>query len=439
MNIPSRKSITATILFLFLVIFIGGIAFYLGGGFFGSSQVVDPNNSGEDRGLPFFPFGRGGEDAPTPITEPTPTETDGEVETPTTTEREVIINRLRQISLTPAAGGYVFSRTIEDDSLFSSAPEQIDVMRYIERSSGHVYETTGETDLVTRITNTTIPRTHKALFLSGDQMLMQYVDSNSEALKTFSAEVVAPTGTLVLENETRFSKLSGVFLQDNIVTLDVSAEGQVLYGIEDQGSFSLRVTDRNGNDVREVFTSRLLNWHPSFYNNTRATLNHVPSYTSFGKAFTLNITTAGLTDLYSGKLALQSLPSPDGSKTLVSFRDGREMSLYILDNGELIDTNLNTYAEKCIWSSDNIFVYCAEPLNDISAQAPDVWYQGVESYSDDVYQIDTSTNISGLLFSPFEEGSYSLDITDLNLSLNERYLSFIDKETTTFWTYQLEI
>jgi hypothetical protein len=79
------------------------------------------------------------------------------------------------------------------------------------------------------------------------------------------------------------------------------------------------------------------------------------------------------------------------------------------------------------------------PLNDISAQAPDVWYQGVESYSDDVYQIDTSTNISGLLFSPFEEGSYSLDITDLNLSLNERYLSFIDKETTTFWTYQLEI
>lgn len=401
--------------------------------------MVDPNNQGEDRGIPFFPFGRGGGDVTPPVSNVDNQPEVDETDEPDVTDEVVILERLRQISQVPTAGGTVFSRTVEDNSLFSSAPEQVDVMRFIERSTGHLYETTGETNIVTRITNTTIPRVINAEFISGDQVLLQYIDPTSNAFKTFSAEVVEPSNTLVLENETRLSRLSGVFLQDNVRTLDINVSGEVLYGINEGNEFSLRMTDRNGNEVREIFNSQLTNWHPTLYGESSVVLTHAPSYSSFGKSFLLNTDTAVLSNLYSGKLALQTLPSPDGTKILMSFRDGREMSLYIFKEGELVDTGINTYAEKCVWSSDNTFAYCAEPLNDISSQAPDNWYKGIESYSDDVYQINTTNNFVDLLFSPFEEGSYSIDITKPELSLNERYMYFMDKETETFWTYQLEL
>ena len=438
MNTPSRKTVTAIIFFGFLIVFIVGLALYFGQAILSTSNTANTNTTAENRRFTLFPFGRGGGNSETPFVSVDPEDpTDTDTNANQSGEAPIIIERLRQISNTPSAGGFVYSRAKEDDSLFSSAPESEDVMRYVEASTGHIYEGLGDTETITRVTNTTIPRITDAVFIGGDQALLQYRDAVTDRKKTFSASVVEPIEND--EDEERGSaRLSGIFLQDGIG--DVLVQGvNVLYTFVEDGRFSIRKTDQNGNDIEEVFASELLQWHVKPFGNNEIVVNHVPSSGSFGYSQIVNVNSKNVQKLFSGQLALQTLPSPDGERAMISFWDGSDMSLYVLEDGALKDTGLDTFAEKCVWSSDNIFVYCAEPLNDIEFGAPDDWYKGIESYSDDYYQINTNTAEPSLLFSPFEEGNYSLDVIKPALSSNEKFLSFIDKKTQTFWTYQLEL
>ena len=438
MNTPSRKTITAIIFFGFLIVFIVGLALYFGQAILSTTNTADTDTSAENRGFTFFPFGRGSGNSETPFvsvdpTEPTdPTNIDNQPG-----EAPILIDRLRQISDTPAAGGFVYARTKEGDSLFSSAPESEDVMRYVEASTGHIYEGLGDTETITRVTNTTIPRITNAVFLNGDQAILQYKDNATERKKTFSASVVEPIDN-GNDEDVASARLSGIFLQDSI--RDVLVQGaDVIYTFVENGRFSIRKTDLNGNDIEEVFASELLQWHVKPFGINDLAVTHVPSFGSFGYAQAVDTDSKNVSKIFSGQLALQVLPSPNGERTMISFWDGSDMSLYVEEDATVRDTGLDTFAEKCVWSSDNIFVYCAEPLNDIEFGAPDDWYKGLESYSDDYYQVNTNTAEASLLFSPFEEGNYSLDVTNPALSSNEKFLSFIDKNTQTFWTYQLEL
>jgi len=56
-----------------------------------------------------------------------------------------------------------------------------------------------------------------------------------------------------------------------------------------------------------------------------------------------------------------------------------------------------------------------------------------------VWRINTDDVSVRELFSPFDEGLFSLDIIDLGISADERFLYFRDKQDLFFWTYQLEI
>ena len=437
---PSRKTITALIFFTFLAVFFISIILYFGSAFFNSTRTVDVDQAGESRGFNFFPFGRGGTETETPFVPVNVSNGNGQNEIEGNISAEIQIDRLRQISTTPTAGGYVYARLEEDDSLFSSVPETIDVMRFVESSTGHVFETTGKTELVTRITNTTIPRIISAVFLNGERPILQYIDQASDRKKTFSAQVITPERNELIDSDdvTQSSRLSGIFLQDEILDLETSGD-EVVYGVNTDDGFSLRKTDANGNEVVEVFNSPLSQWHIDTYGPNDVVVTHVPSFNSFGYAETVDLDSRASQKLYSGQLAMQIKPNADGSRSLISYWDGREMSLFILSGDNIIDTGLNTFAEKCVWSSDNVLAYCAEPLNDIEFGAPDSWYKGIVEYSDDFYQINTDLNVTSLLFSPFDEGNFSLDALDIALSANEKYLSFMDKASQTFWTYQLEL
>ena len=192
MKTPSRKTITATLFFGFLIIFIGALFWYFGGIFFNNTPTGG-EDLGEDRGFTFFPFGRGGS-AVAPIAPTTP----GGTNTPTTNptnpttpgeEGEVVIDRLRLIAEVPTAGGYVYRRTIANDSLFDVTPQSEEAMRFVETESGHIYETTDSTLSNTRITNTTIPRAQEAEFIDGYTLVMRYGDPTSDSIKSFSASI----------------------------------------------------------------------------------------------------------------------------------------------------------------------------------------------------------------------------------------------------------
>lgn len=445
MKAPSRKTITAGIFFGFFILFFGALLFYFGPGLFNNTDS-NFDDTDESRGFTFFPFGRGGGSGGV-VSEPADP-TDNGVQTPTGNTgdggeiSEPEIQRLRLVADVPTAGGFVYQETLERNSLFDVTSDSVSTMRYIESESGNVYETNENTLLNTRVTITTIPRVLGAMFVSKDNLIIRYIDPASTALKTFSAAVSEiPQDSLVEEDESNLSRLSGVFLPDDIQDVSINNSREILYTQTGPSGLTAIVTDVLGQNKKQIFSSPLSEWKPDWSRRSETiTMTQYPSSAAFGYSQILNRTTERTSPFVSGVRALDVLLSPDGARALVSYKDGNAQSLFIRnEDGSYTDTNLSTFAEKCVWSSDSILAYCAEPINQISSESPDVWYQGVESYSDDMWRINTSDASVRVLFSPFEENFYSLDIIDLGISNDERFLYFRDKQNQYFWTYQLEI
>jgi len=446
MKAPSRKTITASIFFGFFILFFGAILFYFGPALLNNGGSTF-DETDESRGFTFFPFGRGGGSGGV-VTEPGDTNGGGAVTNPGGNDgnggeiSEPEIQRLRLVADVPTSGGFVYQDTLDRSSLFDVTSDAVSTMRYIESESGNVYETTENTLLNNRITITTIPRVLEAMFIDKDNLIIRYVDPVSDALKTFSASVSEiPQDSLVEGDENGLSRLSGVFLPDDIQDVSINNNQEILYTQTSPSGLVAIVTDVLGQNKKQIFSSPLSEWKPDWERRSETiTMTQYPSAVAFGYSQILNRTTERTSPFVSGVRALDVLLSPDGTRALVSYKDGNAQSLFIRnEDGSYTDTNLSTFTEKCVWSSDSILAYCAEPINQVGSEAPDVWYQGVESYSDDVWRINTSDATTRILFSPFEENFYSLDIIDLGISNDERFLYFRDKEDQFFWTYQLEI
>jgi hypothetical protein len=130
-------------------------------------------------------------------------------------------------------------------------------------------------------------------------------------------------------------------------------------------------------------------------------------------------------------LAGNGVPNYSFSKILYSAKDtGGEMKLNVYNkiDGSVRDLNIKTFVDKCVWSKNNINVYCAVPDDNISVYEPDLWYKGYTNFTDSVYKINTETGESELIVDPFEYDQ-DFDLVKLKLDNNEKYLYFIDSKT----------
>lgn len=134
---------------------------------------------------------------------------------PSGTIKEVKIPKLRQITLVPTAGSdftttpvyEVIDKNIEPADLSVSKTNkpvvkkprvvgQNTVIRYIERGTGHIYETSTSTLEAKRISNTTIPKIYEAYFTDkGDNLILRGLIGNSDIISTQYASIVTSTTT----------------------------------------------------------------------------------------------------------------------------------------------------------------------------------------------------------------------------------------------------
>ena len=139
-------------------------------------------------------------------------------------------------------------------------------------------------------------------------------------------------------------------------------------------------------------------------------------------------------------LAGNGLPNYSFTKILYSGKDYKnQFHLYVYDikkqELEEID-DIATLSEKCVWSKDNINIYCAVPDNGVSSEEPDNWYKGYTDFSDSIYRIDTNNLSSTLIFNSYEYNK-NFDISKIYLDYFEDYIYFIDGMTNYAWSYKI--
>lgn len=147
--------------------------------------------------------------------------------------------------------------------------------------------------------------------------------------------------------------------------------------------------------------------------------------------------------VYQGVFGADYLWSPSGNKILASFaqeRVGNKLSLAAMNDqgGELKPLNFPTTAQKCIWSKDEVYIYCAMMSGNFpeSTELPNDWEEGRVTSRDTLWRIDT-TNAKKERVVEIEELPNSLDAVNLFLDEDEANLFFIDRSTEGLYRVEL--
>lgn len=442
----SRK----TILFLIIVFFLIGLGFFVYYFFFSNLQnndlELENQNQIEDPFGNFFPIEN--------------TSQNNTLENSTETSQENInfqnqIPKLRKISNVPVAGATIFTREatttneIISDSESNETSEKKSkiteiVYRYIERATGHVFETTSHNLTSERISNTTIPKIYEAFFLENkDQFILRYLNENND-IETYFATIKQTNSEITSENKTF---LDGVFLQKNISQITVSPDGKNLFLLTENPNPTIesKILGYTASSIKpleqkKVFSSPLSEWKAEWVVNNKIFLNTKPSSYSLDLLYELDLKTEHFDKIIGPYNGLVSRVSPDNQKIIFSTSNGNgiETKIIHLKDSILKNFKVNTLAEKCVWNSKSTIIYCAVPKEILRSVYPDYWYLGLLSFNDSLMKMDIENEKLETIMSANSETSENLDITNLQISPDEDYLLFTNKIDLSLWSLDLK-
>lgn len=358
-----------------------------------------------------------------------------------TPDSSVALPRLYELHNLPVAG-VGFAEAGKVPSLTNTA-------RYIERGLGHIYETHLETLVESRIVNETRSRIMEALWgNSGKSVVIRFIDDKDGGgvIKTSILNLGSAAASFSHSTSTApvldFIKTEEIFLPDYIPFMATSEDkGDKLFYLENGVGFSQgAIATFKNTGVSSVFNSAFTEWLPQFPNQQLITLTTKPSALVPGHLFFLNPKTKSVTKILGGINGLTTLTSHDGKFVLFSeTKDGVPVTT-LYDTVKKIGHPLlqETLPEKCAWGFKNLsLVYCAVPQTIPAATYPDQWYQGLVTFSDALWEIDTTTGNAKKIMTPSEFGATPLDIINPTLSPDDAYLLFVNKVTGTPWVYRV--
>lgn len=399
---------TFTILILALVVIVGVFAFF----YFSYVKPAAPTTqttptTNDD----LFPFGNGGGGQ----------QTGGGSGASAASTTKALPPRLRQLSLNPLAG--VASLTRDSKTHF----------RYIERATGHIFETPADSLDITRITNTTVPKIYEAQWgVGAGSILLRYLKDDEETINTFYASFGSASTT-------QTANLNGTFLAPNIGSTVFSPLGtSIAYTVTHAGA-SLYTADTEALKPKLIFVSPLREWLLLWPEKNTLTLTTRASAGVDGFMYAISPTTGASRKILSSVKGLTTLMSPDGKKVLYAGNENGSIELHLLTISGNVDVGVpfTTLPEKCVWSekSSNL-IFCAVPKNFLDSTLPDTWYQGKVSFDDALWSYDTITGTTVRLLDP-STYSQSFDMVAPSLSANENFILFINKKNLLGWTYKL--
>jgi len=181
-------------------------------------------------------------------------------------------------------------------------------------------------------------------------------------------------------------------------------------------------------------------WNISWPKENIITFTTKPNYTDPGLLYFFNTQTYSMNRVLGNIVGLSTLVNKDANLVAYSYNINNSFYLDIYDVISKISKNIKfkTLADKCVWGNNNTkILYCAIPKTITPDNYPDTWYQGLESFSDDIWKIDTETGGVSYLAGSDESG-VDMDMFDLKISLDDKYIAFSNKKDLSLWLLQIK-
>jgi uncharacterized protein YxeA len=391
--------------------------------------------------LLFFYFYNGQKQATTPITEGTTTSNpfgnNVTNKTSSTTENKSGYNYtgenkkvavLRQLYSYPNSGSVI----LEKNGVTS--------IRFVDRATGNVEETASDSEEIKRLTNTTVPKILEAVWSStGNSLILRYSVNDPEKIDNFSAKIKTSSST---SNEFT-GEITGRVVSQNADSIITNPSGNKTFSVIKRGNLSGSyglISALDGAGSKQIFDSEISEWLTSWPKDNTISFVTKPSYKQYGYLFFLNTDTGAFEKILGNIYGMNVLVNKNISSFVYSNSSRSSVRLAYYDIKTTTDKNLqiNTLADKCVWSNkDNNIVYCAVPKYIPNNNYPDAWYQGTVSFSDNFWKIDVEKGTTDLIYETGINDSVSIDAINLEISNDDSYIVFTDKNDLSLWGLQV--
>lgn len=407
---------TAIIIITAIILLVaGGLLFFYFYANRGQGNDIIPTQTGTD----LFPNTSGNQTSnPTGATTPTTGTTQGQG----TSQN---LSTLKELSTRPSAGAMVIATS---SGIFA---------RFIEKGTGNVYQVSPENSDEVRLSNTTIPKIQEVVW-QGDalHLIARYTkDGENDTIQSYYAKLTSPTA---VEPD---GALQGAFLSDNISFIAKNPDqNKIFYIIPNSGGSTGILSNFDGTGKIQIFASPLKEWQTQWVSANTIALLTKPSAGIQGFLFFLNAKTGALTRAITGVNGLTALVSPDSSTALysTSYQGTLSLNLYSFSAGTTESVAIATLPEKCVWSkNDTATIYCGVPNYIPNGAYPDDWYQGLTSFSDDIWKIDATTGTARIIAHLKNLSGKDIDTTNLFMDEKENYLFFTNKKDFHVWSLKL--
>jgi len=330
-------------------------------------------------------------------------------------------------------------------SSFSVNKNKLNILRFVSRGNGNVYEYIPESETGTpiRITNTTIPKIQETVWSSStDSIIFRYLNSDSDNIVSFLGKITTGSGTSSILGNT--GEVTGVFLTPNIQELVVNPKGDKVFGLLEKsdglGSYGMTYSLVDSGKA-QVFDSPISLWQISWPKDNIITFTTKPSFNDLGYLFFFNTQTKTFDKIIGDIPGMTTLANPDA--TLVAYTESQNGSfnLFVRDIKSKSDKDfkIQTTADKCVWGKKNTnILYCAVPKNIPFGSYPDDWYQGLVFFSDDIWRVDFNTGLIEQIYQVGSNENATVDAVNLKISNDDQFLSFSNKTDLSLWLLKIQ-
>lgn len=407
-----QKKIYASII-LIIILIVSALIYYF---YFYKDSALEPPLTDSIRP---FPINKPGEKPTSPL--PTPGE-DGQ---------PIQKDKLFQITKVPSISSPVFLKNKDN------------YIRYIESTTGNIYDVNLTTRQLIRISNKTIPGIVSASWSYNGKKLIGKIYTKT-GLENIGFDIIDSSISTTTATSTAVQPFSALrkFDLDSSLMEVAFQPGSMSYFSLSRTSTGVdgNIVTTNSNEGKSVFSSPLTEWLIDFSNQNAINLTSKVSSGTRGYMYRINPENGSFIKMIGTKKGLTTLSNPNGSKIFYSESLGDTTSLSLLNilTGSTTLQRINTLPEKCVWL-DNNDAYCSVPIQMPKAKYPDDWYKGKILFTDMIYFVQTSINYRTTVAEPLLEKNAQVDGIELKISADNKILVFKNKQDLSLWALDLTV
>jgi len=208
------------------------------------------------------------------------------------------------------------------------------------------------------------------------------------------------------------------------------------------GDNTISLANPDGSNYSIVLKTRLKNLTLEWPKGSDVFFQEKPTGLVPSSLYSLNTLTKSFGQIISNINGLSVRWSVDGSKFIYSKTGskGENISVFVANRNGSNSKSLEiaTLVEKCAWSQDLRYIYCAIPKNINEAELlPDDFYKGTFAAVDNFFRVNIETGEKNKLLED-SQMIETYDANDLFLSPQEDYLFFVNKVNGLLYSIKLE-